>query len=205
MIKSVKNMTKTEIIINKSKFICIIYPCDNENKIKELLNTHTFQYPEASHHCYAYIIGQLEKVNDDGEPSGTAGLPIMNVIKKNNLKNILVVVTRYFGGIKLGAGGLVRAYSQSCATTVKEAIICKKYEVPLYKISFDYPFIGTIDYLFNKMNIPITNKQFETSVIYDCFIENKDIFLSIQNITSNQYTKQLIRKEFIEITETKND
>ena len=111
------------IIINKSKFIALIYYIDNINEINNLLDKVKKEYKDATHYCYAYILDNSEKANDDGEPTGTAGLPILNVLKKENLNHVLCIVVRYFGGIKLGAGGLIRAYSNA----TKEVIITKKY------------------------------------------------------------------------------
>ncbi len=110
-------MKANEMIINKSRFIGVLYELNCEQDIANALTELKREYKKATHICYAYVYSVdkvLEKCSDDGEPKGTAGAPIMNVIKKRDAKNILVAVVRYFGGIKLGAGGLVRAYSK-CA------------------------------------------------------------------------------------------
>lgn len=205
MIKSIAEVVTSETIINKSRFICALYPCDTLSKVEKLLENHKILYPNATHHCYAYCIRSYEKANDDGEPSGTAGLPILNVLQKNEVQSVLAVVTRYYGGIKLGAGGLIRAYSQSCAQAMREASIVIKQEVPLYELSFDYSFIGQIDYFLKTRNITVLDKAFEQKVKYQCFIQDASIFSKIQDITSNQYTKKMIRKEYIEIPEVQND
>ena len=119
--KSIKEEVINEIIINKSKFITVLTNINDINKIKEKLEDIKKTYKDATHYCYAYIINNHEKCSDNGEPSGTAGMPILNVLKQNNLTNILCVVIRYFGGIKLGAGGLIRAYSTSASEALNKA------------------------------------------------------------------------------------
>ena len=121
-----------EIIIKNSKFITFLFKVETKSEIENKLELIKKTHPKATHYCYAYIIQNKEKASDNGEPSGTAGVPILNVLKKNNLSNILCVVIRYFGGIKLGAGGLVRAYSNSCSEAIKCTNIIKY--VPILKI-----------------------------------------------------------------------
>lgn len=111
--------------INKSKFLAYKYELNSTEEVKPILETLKKEHKKARHFCYAYVFNKdsvSEKYSDDGEPSGTAGYPILNVIKKKNLTNILVVVVRYFGGIKLGAGGLTRAYTKACAGVLDEKI-----------------------------------------------------------------------------------
>ena len=105
---SVKNNEHT-IIIKNSRFICYIYKVDNIDEINKTLSETRVKYYDATHCCYAYILDNIKKESDDGEPSGTAGIPMLQVLEKNNLNHVLCIVVRYFGKIKLGAGGLVRA------------------------------------------------------------------------------------------------
>ena len=128
-----------EIIIKNSRYITILIKINNKKDITKNIEKRKINYPRATHYCYAYKIGEtIKKASDDGEPSGTAGLPMQNVLDKENITNILVIVIRYFGGIKLGAGGLIRAYTKS----VKDALnkIEKKELVPaiLCEITFPY-------------------------------------------------------------------
>ena len=113
-----------EIIINKSRFITWLRPVTNRDDAMAVVEQARAQYPDASHHCYAYLLGSPASaqaaMNDDGEPSGTAGKPIFNVIQHKGLSDVLVVVTRYFGGVKLGAGGLVRAYAAAAESVLAE-------------------------------------------------------------------------------------
>lgn len=113
-------MLENEIIIKKSKFITKLYKIDDVNDIDNIINGLKKEYKKATHICYAYIINGQEKAIDDGEPSGTAGRPILNVLQKRKLNEIMIVVIRYFGGVKLGAGGLVRAYTKSAAEIIKK-------------------------------------------------------------------------------------
>ena len=113
-------MITNEFEIKKSRFITYLYQLDNETKVEEIVNNIRNEHKKAKHVVYVYKIGSNGKINDDGEPKGTAGMPIFNVIEKNKLNNILIVVVRYFGGIKLGAGGLFRAYSKSASEIIKK-------------------------------------------------------------------------------------
>ena len=110
-----KLINKNEIVIKKSRFLGFIYEIDNEEDIKNILNNIRKEHKKAKHFPYAYKLNNMAKKSDDKEPSGTAGLPIYNIIERNNLNNILIIIVRYFGGIKLGAGGLIRAYSHTAS------------------------------------------------------------------------------------------
>jgi len=150
-----------EIIINKSRFICLMYNVSSVLDVSSKLEEAKNKYEGANHYCYAYIISGMEKMSDDGEPSGTAGAPILNVLQKEELQNVLCIVVRYFGGIKLGAGGLVRAYSKAC----KEGLIITNLEKGyLIEIKFEYNKIKDIDYLIG--DALIIDKNFDISPIY---------------------------------------
>ena len=116
---SIREITTYKWIIKKSEFICTLIPCNDPNDIDTIIHQYQDKYHDATHNCIAYIVGNQKKANDNGEPSGTAGLPMLDVLEKNELTNIIAIVTRYFGGIKLGAGGLTRAYRQSVADALK--------------------------------------------------------------------------------------
>ena len=118
--KTIKENISNEIVIKNSRFIALVYRLNN-NDITDILKEIKETYPKATHYCYGYSYNEYKKYSDDGEPSGTAGAPIMNVIEKENLNNILIVIVRYFGGIKLGAGGLVRAYTKASTEALKQA------------------------------------------------------------------------------------
>lgn len=125
-----------EIVIEKSRFICYFSPAHSPETAQQFITTIKLQHHQAAHNCSAYIVGEhqkFQKANDDGEPSGTAGIPMLEVLKKRQLSNIVVVVTRYFGGIKLGAGGLVRAYGGSVVAALDHAAVVVQ-KVPYQKI-----------------------------------------------------------------------
>jgi uncharacterized YigZ family protein len=140
--------TTAEIKVKGSKFIGTIHPVATEHDAFEFINYISKKYYDATHHCYAYQIGCqpscIARYSDAGEPAGTAGMPILNVIKGKNLTNVAVVVTRYFGGIKLGRGGLVRAYSECTRQTIAQCDLHKKYFYEKIPIEFDYAFTGPI-------------------------------------------------------------
>ena len=167
---SVLNIENT-ITIEKSKFITSLFYIENEQDITKYMNLVKEKYKNATHYCYAYIIGNIKRFSDDKEPSNTAGMPILNCLEKNNLNHILCIVTRYFGGIKLGAGGLLRAYSNSASLVISDdnlTIIKKEYKV---KIEFIYNNLNKINYILKDYNI--TYKEFDNNVIYE-FIINDD-------------------------------
>lgn len=113
-------MIENEIVIKKSRFIAKLYNIEDVNQVQNIIDKLKNEYKKATHFCYAYSINGKEKAFDDGEPNHTAGLPILNIIHMKNLNNILIVVVRYFGGVKLGAGPLTRAYSKSASEIIKK-------------------------------------------------------------------------------------
>ena len=165
---SVKNNEHT-IIIKNSRFICYIYKVDNIDEINKTLSETRVKYYDATHCCYAYILDNIKKESDDGEPSGTAGIPMLQVLEKNNLNHVLCIVVRYFGKIKLGAGGLVRAYTKSVTETLKNNIITL---VPGFKILliFNYDNLKSVDYLLK--DIIIINKYFDNKITYEVDVDN---------------------------------
>ena len=170
---SIKENIDNTIVIKKSKFIVKLYKIDSIDKINNILNNLKEEYKDSTHICYAYIVNSLEKCSDDGEPSGTAGIPMLNVLKKNNLTNILAVVIRYFGGIKLGAGGLTRAYSNSVNDTLKLTSIIELTYGYLTQIEFNYDQVKLVDYMLNSKII--INKEYNDNIIYDFYISEDEL------------------------------
>lgn len=187
--QTIKNNVHNEIIIKNSRFICYLYKINNISDIHTYLTQIKDEYNDATHYCYAYILDNQKKSSDDGEPGGTAGIPILKVLENNNLTNILAIVIRYFGGIKLGAGGLVRAYTKSITNTLSKdniSILIPGYNI---NIEFNYAQLKEIDYLLK--DIKINNKTFDTTIIYnidipsnflDTFINNKIQYTIIKEI-----------------------
>ena len=170
--KSIQKEITNEIIINKSKFITILTNINDIDKVKEKLENIKKTYKDATHYCFAYIINNHEKCSDNGEPSGTAGMPILNVLKQNNLTNILCVVIRYFGGIKLGAGGLIRAYSSSASEALNKANIVNLVKGYKIIIEFSYDNIKQIDYLLKNIQI---KKDYSNNITYTFKIKEEKL------------------------------
>lgn len=154
--KILKNNINNTTVINKSKFICYLYYVQNIDEIRQILNEIKIKEKNANHYCFGYIINNIKRFSDDGEPSSTAGIPILNILETNDLNNILAVVVRYFGGIKLGAGGLIRAYSNTVKNTINDAEIKEAIYGNEITITFKIEHIKSID----SMIKTIENKNF---------------------------------------------
>ncbi len=194
VMRTVKEEVVNEIIINKSRFITIIMPLFDKSLVKNNIDEIKIKYKDATHYCFGYIIGSFEKAFDDGEPSGTAGMPILNVLKTNNLTDVLCVVVRYFGGIKLGAGGLVRAYSSSASEALSKCdfgTIINGYEV---SIKFDYSESKNIDFILNGIKV---SKDFGEKVIYTFDIYDEAILETLKNYSTIicKKNKKMIKDE----------
>lgn len=145
---TIKEYGEHEIIIQKSRFIAHIKRAETDVEAQEFIQAIKKKHWDAAHNCSAYLIGendQIQKANDDGEPSGTAGVPILEVLKKRKLKDTVVVVTRYFGGIKLGAGGLIRAYGKSTSEGLDAVGIVERRLVQTIHVKIDYTWLGKIE------------------------------------------------------------
>ena len=180
--KSIKKSLTHEIEIQKSKFICYIDIVHTEEEAIIKLTEITKTYPGATHYCYAHIIDTIKRFQDDGEPGGTAGMPILHVLESQNLQHIIAVVIRYFGGIKLGAGGLVRAYTNSVSECLQKAEISSLGECQIIHIEFDYNNTKQVDYLLQ--NISIIKKEFGEKVIYEIASPKENIDSLLQIISS---------------------
>ena len=175
--KSIKEKSISELEIQKSKFITVLYPTHNIEEGKEALLEAKKEFPNATHYCYAYILDQNERCSDDGEPSKTAGMPMLNVLKMQDYQHILAIVVRYFGGIKLGAGGLVRAYTKAVTTALENIIPVSLIPGNRYEISFSYEQLKDIDHLLK--NVLIKEKIFGEAIQYqiDLPIESSESIL----------------------------
>ena len=171
------NNNENTIIIKNSRFISCIYYVRDEIEVKNKLNEIRVKYPNATHYCYAYIIDSVRKESDDGEPSGTAGIPILQVLEKNNLNYVLCIVVRYFGKIKLGAGGLVRAYTKSVTLCLENNIINLKKGYRII-IKFPYSSLKNVDYLLRDTKI--ISKSFDNIIVYELIVDD-NIYNNILN------------------------
>jgi uncharacterized YigZ family protein len=176
--KSIHCYGRDEIIINKSKFICSVLPINNEDEAVEFIEKIKKEFKDASHNVFAYVVGQnsnIQRFTDDGEPSGTAGMPILNVINQENLKNVVVVVTRYFGGILLGAGGLVRAYSKSAKIGLEKGLIVDKNLHHEIFVKIEYTMLGKIENELNKNNFAIKDKKYGENVDIIVLVSDEEV------------------------------
>lgn len=198
----------TEIIEKKSKFITNLFYVETIEEAERIINQIKKKYFDAKHNCIAYRIVEngniVEKSNDDGEPTGTAGLPMLNILQKNNLSNVLVVVTRYFGGILLGTGGLVRAYSNSLLKAIEQSkkitkCLCQQYEVKIgynqfenfkYYCKKNDIYIEQIDYLEDIMCIISIQNDKKQDIEKD-FQENTVIIKDLKKLSIKYVTKSI--------------
>ena len=188
--KSIINNITNEIIIKNSRFITILVKINDNTDINKILNDVKNKYPKATHYCYGYITENYKKSSDDGEPGGTAGIPILTTLEKEDMINVLAIVVRYFGGIKLGAGGLVRAYTKAIKEAINNTTLIEL--IPGYEITltFSYDKQKDIDYLLN--NYEIISKEYLEKVIYKLYIPINNI-----NILDN-YDYQIINNLLIQ-------
>lgn len=153
-----------EVTEKKSRFIANIFHVENVIEADEKIKQINKKYYDAKHNCYAYIVDGIEKCSDDGEPSKTAGAPMLDILKKNQFTNVLVIVTRYFGGILLGTGGLVRAYSEATKRAIENSDVVEIVSGERYIIEVSYENVNNVLYWCNKLNIKICENVYETSI-----------------------------------------
>lgn len=191
---TIKKNGSHEIEIKKSRFICTMVRIQSEDQAKQLIEQVTKENSKANHNCYAYMLGDddhIQRESDNGEPSGTAGVPILEVLKKNELHNVLAVVTRYFGGIKLGAGGLIRAYSNATSTTIDQLGIVKLVNKQQLTLTIDYNQFDKLKYFLENEAIPIEDTQYtdQIQVVIAVSDDHFNALISaITNLLSDQFT-----------------
>lgn len=193
--------TETEIIIKKSRFITYLHQVYDEAEAKAYIQAIKKMHPDANHHCYAFIIGEhdeIQRSNDDKEPSGTAGVPMLECLKQRKLQDILAVTVRYFGGIKLGAGGLIRAYSGSVSEAVNQAVLTEKQRLFKCSIAFPYDMLGKLDYFFRSEQIQILDKKYEEQVTY-LFLCQSIPEAAINELSSGTLNIQLIEETVVDM------
>lgn len=200
-----------EIVEKKSKFIANIFHVETTQEAEEKIKSIKKKYYDAKHNCISYRVmekGQIiEKSSDDGEPSGTAGGPILNILQKNNLCNVVVIVTRYFGGILLGTGGLVRAYSEATQKAIEKCTKVSKVEGIEIKVKIDYANLEIFKYYCKNNGINITKMDYAEDIILRIEMEKnrKNIFLTdIETKTLNIKEYQLLQEKHIDKNVEKN-
>ena len=175
--KTLLRDAQDEFIVNKSRFIGHGRPCQTEEEALEFLAEMRAKYRDATHNCYAYIIGPnmgVMRYSDDGEPGGTAGMPIIEVMKARAVTNAAVVVTRYFGGVLLGAGGLVRAYSQGAAVALNACGVGVMHPTARYLMEIGYPMLGRMDFFLKDEPVLVEDKAFTDVVTYTLVVRCAD-------------------------------
>ncbi|MBQ6804409.1 MAG: YigZ family protein [Clostridia bacterium] len=185
--KTLKQAASDEFIVNKSRFIGYASPCETEEEALAFLKSIREKHKDATHNCYAYVIGQnagIMRYNDDGEPGGTAGMPMMEVIKARGVVNCCVVVTRYFGGILLGAGGLVRAYSHGCALALNAAQVVRMEESQKILLDVPYPLWDRVNHALKSLPQITEETNFGASVEATLLIRKKDVDFVTQKLTA---------------------
>jgi uncharacterized YigZ family protein len=202
---TVKQTGSHEIIIQKSRFIGHVKRTETEEEAQAFIQEIKKKHYNATHNCSAYMIGehnQIQKANDDGEPSGTAGVPILEVLKKKDLKDTTVVVTRYFGGIKLGAGGLIRAYSKSTSEAIDAVGVVKRQLMKHIILTVDYTLLGKLENELRSSSYFLKDIDYLEKVTFHLYIEVDDVekFVSwIIDLTNNQVEIQQGEELYIEI------
>ncbi|WP_053368281.1 YigZ family protein [Bacillus sp. FJAT-27245] len=175
--RTVKQTGTHEIAIERSRFIAHCARAESEAEAQDFISEIKRLHRDATHNCSAYLIGendQIQKANDDGEPSGTAGVPILEVLKKKKLKDTVVVVTRYFGGIKLGAGGLIRAYGKSASEGLNATGIVERILMQGMKVSVDYTWIGKLENELRNAPYILNGVDYSDKAIFDVFVKENE-------------------------------
>ena len=179
--KTVEKLGEAVFVDRKSKFIAHTKPVKSEQEALDFLQEMRSQYSDANHNVYAYIIDEnnISRYSDDGEPGGTSGMPVLDTLRKENIVNVITVVTRYFGGTLLGTGGLVRAYSQAASEALKNAGIVTKVLCTGYTVTVDYSLSGKVQYLLAKDGYFAEEAVYAEDVTFSVFVKNaqKDAFL----------------------------
>lgn len=165
---TVQGIGQAEVLIKRSRFIAHVAPVRSEADAWAFIERIRAAHSEAAHNCFAFKSGSIQRLSDDGEPSGTAGRPIFDVLEKQGLSDTAIVVTRYFGGILLGAGGLVRAYSQAAAAGVEAAGIARAVTAVELRLMLDYALVGRVQYLLQQRGALTLQSDFGREVMIEC-------------------------------------
>ncbi|MCA0991611.1 YigZ family protein [Pseudalkalibacillus hwajinpoensis] len=202
---TVKTEGENEIVIQKSRFIAHVKRTPTEEEAQAFIQSIKKRHASATHNCSAYLIGEqdlIQKANDDGEPSGTAGVPMLEVLKKRKLKDTTVVVTRYFGGIKLGAGGLIRAYGQSVSEGLNATGIVERKLMTKITTQIDYTLLGKVENEIRSSNYLLDEIAYLENVSFTVLVNSGDeeLFTEwITNLTSGKCEVTIHDQSYIEV------
>ena len=200
--KTLRRAASDEFIIHKSRFIGYASPAQTEEEALAFLQSIRMKHKDATHNCYAYVIGRnagVMRYSDDGEPGGTAGLPMMEVLKAQGVVNCCVVVTRYFGGVLLGAGGLVRAYTQGCAVGLKAAQVVTMEPSRRYLCEVGYPLWDKVQHTLRALPVQLLGSDFTTAVTFTLLMREKDsddVLSELTRITDGRFEALLEEESF---------
>lgn len=198
MYQTISKNTTFEVVEKKSKFIANLIYVENKEEAENIIKTIKKKYYDAKHNCYAYRIleknGMYEKSSDDGEPSGTAGSPMLNILKKNNLSNVIVIVTRYFGGILLGTGGLVRCYSSAVIGSIEKSVLMTIEDGVEFQIELSYSDFQNIQRYFNQNNIRIIKSEYGEKINCTVEMSNKEKELFLKNIENKELNLKILKQ-----------
>jgi uncharacterized YigZ family protein len=203
--QTVKGYGEEEIEINKSRFIAYVERVESEEAAVAFIEQIKKKHWNATHNCSAYMVGendQQQKADDDGEPSGTAGKPILEIIKKSGLKDTVIVVTRYFGGIKLGAGGLIRAYGKSASTGLKAAGIVERQGHTRIGVEIEYTFLGMLENQLRTQGYRIADKEFTdkiTLIVLEKLGQEEVLTQKLMDWTAGQVTFRQVGEVYVEV------
>lgn len=201
---TIANEFRTEYIIEKSRFIATIAPVSTEEEAQAFIQRISKEFWDATHNCTAYAIGprqEQQRSSDNGEPSGTAGKPMLEVLKKTTITNVAVVVTRYFGGIKLGAGGLIRAYSHSVAKAVQEGPKLLIAPRQIVSLTIDYSYFGSVERQLQTLGLPY-QPSFTDTISLEIYVEPNfvsDLETTITNLTGGNLLWELQDIRMVEL------
>lgn len=190
---TIKENSYDEFVEKKSTFITHLVKVTSEEEAREFIQKMKKKHYDATHVCSCYVVGdnnEITRANDDGEPSGTAGAPMLDVLVKNEIKNVCATVIRYFGGTKLGTGGLVRAYGGGVINALKNATLVERKDALEIRLELDYSLNGKIEYEIEKTNFIVNNLEYTDKIIYTIYVmeEDYDSFQSwIANLTNGQF------------------
>lgn len=208
---TIKSNGTHEIEIKKSRFICTMARIENEDQAKNIIAKVSKDNAKANHNCFAYMLGDddhIQRESDNGEPSGTAGVPILEVLKMNQLHNVLAVVTRYFGGIKLGAGGLIRAYSNATSTTIDSLGIVKLVNKQEIKLTIEYNQFDKLKYFLEQASIPIEATNYTDKIEVVIAVSKQDfepLITQITNLLSDQFSYKKGEWKMFEVPYSRED
>lgn len=207
--RTIHKYGQDEVIINKSRFIGYSKPISSEQEALDFIEEIKTKHRDATHNVYAYVVGansNVQRFSDDGEPSGTAGIPALEVINKEDLRNVVVVVTRYFGGVKLGGGGLIRAYTRGAKIALDAGKIVEKVLHHKLKITINYTLYGVVENYLMSNGIPIKDVVYDEAVniyVYIKFSQVDNFKKNITNLTSGDCTIEYIDKKHLSMVDGK--